>query len=98
MQCLAPLVVGLLMAMSAILRVGESSGLNKIIAFDRRIPGHSKLVLTEPVVVGSTNLVCVLFARCVLAGAGLDCAHKKAQTCGEHHYDKKRTQEKSLHK
>ena len=75
MQCLAPLVIRLLMAMSAILRVREGSGLNEIIAFDRRVPGHSKLVLAEAVVVGSTHLVGVFFARCVLAGAGLDRTH-----------------------
>ena len=97
MQCLAPLVVGLLMAMSAILRVGEGSGLNEIIAFNGRIPGHSELIRAKPVVVGSTNLVGVFFARCILVGSSLNGAHKKAQSRGEYGYDKKRAQEISLH-
>jgi len=97
MQCLAPLVIGLLMTMSAILCVREGPGLNKIIAFHRHISGHSKLVWAKPVVVGSTNLIGVFFARCILVGSSLNGAHKKAQSRGEYGYDKKRAQEISLH-
>jgi hypothetical protein len=85
------------MTMSAILRVGEGSGLNKIIAFHRRIPGHSKLVCAKPVVVGSTNLIGVFFARCILVGSSLNGAHQKAQSRGEYGHDKKGAQEMSLH-
>ncbi len=90
MQCLAPLVVGLLMAMSAILRVGKSSRLNKVIAFDRRIPGHSKLVCAKAVAVGSTNLIGVFFARCVLVGSILDPTLNDACGRGEDGQNKKR--------
>ena len=51
-QRLTPLVVGLFVAMAAILRLRKSAGLNELVALDGSIAGQRQVVLAETKIVG----------------------------------------------
>ena len=63
MQRLTPLVIGLLVAMAAVLRIGKGVRLNEIVAYRGGISGHGDLAFDERKVVGLAHLVRVGFAN-----------------------------------
>src|ERR1035441_82415 len=63
MQCLSPLVIGLLMAMAAVLGIRESSRLQEIVPLHGGIAGHRDIPTTETEFVSLANLVGVSLAH-----------------------------------
>src|SRR5271163_3096400 len=66
-QCLTPLVVGLLVAMCAVAGIGKGARLNEIIAFHLHGPRKKKLILAEAKVIGLAYFVGILLAPGLLA-------------------------------
>ena len=69
MQRLPPLVIGLLMAVSAVLRVGERAGLKKITALGSGVTGYRNASLGKWKIIGLAHFVCVCFASSCIVGA-----------------------------
>src|SRR5208282_4590051 len=69
-QRLAPLAIGFLVAMAAVLGFRESAWLNKIVALDGSIAGEGQIVLAEKKVVGLADFVGVILAFGVFGGLG----------------------------
>ena len=70
-QGLAPLAVGFVMAVGAVLGVRESAWLDELVAFRGSIAGEGKVVLAEKKVVGFAYLFGVILAFRVFAGLGV---------------------------
>ena len=80
-ESLAPLVVGLLMAVAAVACIGKRAGRKKVVAFHRRIARERNAVLGEGKVVGFANLIGVRLAGSLFLSlrvfAGMRRAHTK---------------------
>ena len=57
MQRLAPLAIGFLVAVAAILRCGEGAGPDEIVALDGRASGRGQLVFTKAEVVATADFI-----------------------------------------
>lgn len=71
MKGLAPLAVGFVMAVSAVLGIRESARLNELVAFGGSIAGERKVVLAEKKIVGLAYLFRVILTFGVFAGLGV---------------------------
>src|SRR5580698_10888300 len=79
MQRLSPLVVGLLMAVPAILCRKKGRRLQKVVSLDSRISGQREVTFQKWIVISSPHVVCVglahlrfFLARVFSAGSGVN--------------------------